>query len=285
MFKHLLFSGGIYHKPYLLLFAVVFVLAKQSTLADAAFPDPAPAGSITEVPASAQLMIEPLKQIDPLNSPYPVPWNWIMETYARFSSTHSSGLRYYRTPSLVSPNGKYAAYSRIQMQVQPQLYRSRVRSVMFLENLTTGQLQAIAAVSPLANNPFNGTPASQMPGVFSISIPVAWSQPPSERLLARQFEGLFSTSDASDYAVIWDRQQNRTTTVAPNGINYSHAVLLGWSQAHPDRVLFRAGELGDEHWPQWTVDSTGKTLLATGDRPMLFGHFVNHIWAGPQAYR
>lgn len=284
MFERLFVSGGFCQKLYLIVLAVVFVLAKQSALADVALPDTAPAGSIAEVPAPAPIMIEPpLQQSDPLNSPYPVPWNWILETHARVSTTSGSGLRYYRTPSLVSPNGEYAAYSRIQLQVQPQLYRSRVSSVMFLENLKTGQLQAIAARSPLANNPFNGTPASQMPGVFSMLIPVAWSQL-GDRLLARQFEGLFNTSDASDYAVIWDQQLNRTTTVAPQQVNYSHAILLGWSQTYGNRVLFRAGQLGDEQWSLWAVDTAGDTQLAADDRPMLFGHFVNHIWAGPQAF-
>lgn len=159
-------------------------------------------------------------------------------------AVQSLRLHYYRSPSLVSPDGMYAAYSHIQMQSQPELYRSRVSSVMFVENLQTGELQVINATSPLADNPLV---LMEVPGVISILTPVGWSKT-SDRLLARQFEGLFSSSDASDFAVIWNRQQNRTSTVAPSQIAYNHdiSILLGWSQVDPNQVLFRAGNLGDE---------------------------------------
>ncbi|MDA0209077.1 MULTISPECIES: hypothetical protein [Desertifilum] len=235
-------------------------------------------------PSADAPMNQSSEQIDPLNSPYPVPWNWVMATYTEVSNTRGTGVRYYRSPSLISPDGRYAAYSRIQLQVKPELYNSRVNSIMFLENLATGDLRVITAASPLANNPLTATEASQMPGAIAILMPVAWSEV-GDRILARQFEGLFSSSNASDYAVIWDRQGDRTHTLSPQANSYSHAVLLGWSQNNPNRVLFRAGHLGDENWPLLAVDATGKTLMANGDRPMTFGRVVNNIWAGPQAYR
>ena len=71
---------------------------------------------------------------DPIGSPHPIPWNWLMNTYSEFSQRGERNLRYYRTPSLISPDGQYAAYSRIQMQVEPELFHSRVTSVMFIEN-------------------------------------------------------------------------------------------------------------------------------------------------------
>jgi hypothetical protein len=220
---------------------------------------------------------------DPLDSPYPIPWNWVINSHAEVSSTESSALRYYRTPSLISPDGQYAAYSRIQFQIRSQLHSSRVTSVMFLENLQTGNLEVITAASPLANNPFDGNPEAQLPGVITMLVPVSWSEL-GDRLLARQFEGLFSSSMVSDYAVIWNRNLNKTTTVAPAQVNYSHAVLLGWSENNANHVLFKAGILGDENWPLWAVNSEGKTLLATGDRPQTFGRSVAEAWAGPQAY-
>jgi hypothetical protein len=223
-----------------------------------------------------------LVQIDPLDSPHPIPWNWVLATHAELSESGDFGSRYYRSQSLVSPDGRYAAYSRIHMQGQPELYRSRVTSVMFLENLQTGDLRTITPSSPLAENPMVSNQEADMPGTIAIIIPVSWSQE-SDRILARQFEGLFSTSDASDYAVIWDRQQNRTSTLAPERIEYSNAVLLGWSQTNPDQVLFRAGELGDEHWPVWAVDLNGQTALALDDEPVVYGQVVNQVWAGPQA--
>ncbi len=221
-------------------------------------------------------------QIDPLGSPHPIPWNWVLAAHAELSANGHSGVRYYRSPSLVSPDGLYAAYTRIQMEGEPELYHSRVTSVMFLENLQTGDLRTITAASPLSDNPLVGNEDADMPGAISILMPISWSKS-SDRLLARQFEGMFNTSDASDYAVIWDRKQNRTTTIAPERIDYSSAVLLGWSRTEPARVLFRAGELGDERWPVWAVDLNRQTILAHEEEPVVYGQLVNNVWAGPQA--
>lgn len=240
------------------------------------------AQSSKEVQSAAPDMTQQLVQIDPLDSPHPIPWNWVMTTHADVTAKGASGLRYYRSQSLVSPDGQYAAYTRIQMDVQPELYRSRVTSVMFLENLKTGDLRTITASSPLADNPLAANEEADMPGTIAILIPISWS-PDGDRILARQFEGLFSTSDASDYAVIWDRKLNRTSTVAPDRSQYSTAVLLGWSRTNPGRVLFRAGELGEENWPLWAVDINGQTIAATEDKPAVFGQRVNNVWAGPQA--
>lgn len=236
----------------------------------------------TDVPDAAPDMNQPSVQIDPLDSPHPIPWNWVLTTHAEITAKGGSGVRYYRSPSLVSPDGQYAAYSRIQMHAQPELYRSRVTSVMFLENLQTGDLRTITASSPLADNPLADNEAANMPGTIAILIPISWSQN-GDRILARQFEGLFNTSDASDYAVVWDRQLNRTSTVTPDRNLYSNAVLLGWSHTNPNQVLFRAGELGDENLPLWAVDLNGQTVAATEDQPRVFGQLVNHVWAGPQA--
>jgi hypothetical protein len=243
----------------------------------------------TEVPAVEESDMNELSpQMDPLDSPYPVPWNWMMATYEDISSKSGSGVRYYRSQSLVSPDGLYAAYSRVQMQVQSQLYNSRVSSVMFVENLQTGELRVITATSPLADNPLVASEDADMPGTISVLVPVGWSET-GELLLARQFEGLFNTTDATDYAVIWDRQQNRTSTVAPSQDEYSHdiSVLLGWSKTQPGQVLFSAGNLGDEEWPLWAVRSDGTTLAATPtDQPIVFGQQIQQLWGGPQvAYR
>ncbi len=107
------------------------------------------------LPSSSSDMIQAEFKSDPLDSPHPVPWNWVLETNENLKRNESSGVNYYRSPSLISPDGTYAAYSRIQMEGRPELFRSRVTSVMFLENLRTGDLQTITASSPLADNPFN----------------------------------------------------------------------------------------------------------------------------------
>lgn len=223
-------------------------------------------------------------QIDPLDSPHPIPWNWVLATQDELSASQRSETRCYRSQSLVSPDGQYAAYSRIQMQGQPEMYRSRITSMMFVENLQTRDLRTITPSSPLASNPLVSNQEADMEGAIAIIIPVSWSKS-GDRLLARQFEGILSTSEASDYAVIWDRQQNRTTTLVPGRIQYSSAVLLGWSQIHRDRVLFRAGEMGDEYWPVWSVDFSGETALTREEEPIVYGQVVNQVWTGPQAHR
>lgn len=284
--------GWFRKQPYNLLLASLLLMAHD--LPVQANPVNVPLGATPSSVSSSQPSIEVPEeiapdmtelgvQLDPLNSPHPIPWNWVLATYAELSANGNSGVRYYRSPSLISPDGRYAAYSRIQMEGEPQLYRSRVTSVMFLENLQTGDLQTLTASSPLSDNPLMGNEEADMPGTISILIPVSWSKS-SDRLLARQFEGILSTSDASDYAVVWDRKQNRTTTVAPEQIDYSSAVLLGWSQTKPDRVLFRAGEFGNERWSVWAVGLNGQTALALEDKPIIYGQVVNQIWAGPQAH-
>jgi hypothetical protein len=244
---------------------------------------PSETTEIKEVPAAATTMTQSPVQLDPLNSPHPVPWTWILTTHAEVSKTLGSGLRYYRTQSLISPDGKYAAYSRIQMQVQPELFRSHVNSVMFVENLQTGDLHTIMADSPLAAHPFSDSDGADLPGSVAILIPIAWS-PAGDRILAREFEAMFSTSDASDYAVVWDRHLNRISTLAPSQINYTNAVLLGWSQTYPNRALFRAGNMGNLQWPLWAVDISGETVPAKDDKPVVFGRTVSNVWAGPQAH-
>jgi hypothetical protein len=223
-------------------------------------------------------------QLDPLNSPFPVPWNWVLATLAEGSSTQSSRTRYYRSQSLISPDSQFAAYSRIQMRVSPDFTQSRVSSVMFIENLKTGDLQTITAESPFSDNPFVSQTELQQSGSIAILIPIAWSQD-GDRILAREFESIFGSDLASDFAVVWERQKNRIRTIAPSGVQYTNAVLLGWSQLHPDRVLFRAGNLGDEHWPIWSVDFSGQTNNALEDQPVTFGKVSTNVWAGPQAYR
>lgn len=230
-------------------------------------------------------MMQQSVQLDPLNSPYPVPWNWVLAMQAETErGSAPSHLRYYRSQSLISPDGQYAAYSRIQMQVVPNFTRSRVSSVLFLENLRTGDLQTITASSPFSDNPFMSHEPSNPAGTIAILIPVAWSEQ-GDRILAREFESIFGSDIASDYAVVWDRALNRTYTIAPTRIQYSNAILMGWSRSHPDRVLFQAGNLGDEQWPLWAVEVSGRTSPAAEDQPVTFGRVVNNVWAGPQAAR
>ena len=286
--KLLLPSEWCQAQPLLLIAATLMVpppaIANSDPWPRASIPTAYVAASLPplSVANTAQEAIHPEMPTDPLNSPYPVPWNWVMATFAEFREGTNLEPRFYRSPALVSPDGQYAAYSRIQMQPGDQLHESRVSSVMFLENLQTGNLQTITASSPLADNPFTNSEEPYEPGAISILMPVSWSET-GDRLLARQFEGMFSTSEASDYAVVWHRAENHTNTLSPTTIQYTNAVLLGWSTLEPQQVLFRAGNLGEEAWPLWAVDLDSKTVLANGDKPVVYGRRRTPVWTGPQA--
>jgi hypothetical protein len=226
-------------------------------------------------------MSQPAVQIDPLNSPHPIPWNWVMATLFDNHAEMAPRLHHYRSPSLISPDEQFAAYSRIQVQVQSDFTQSRVSSVLFLENLRTGNLQTITASSPLSDNPFLPKEQPEALGTIAILIPVGWSEQ-GDRLLAREFESFFGSDFASDYAVIWDSHLNRISTLAPTQIQYTNAVMLGWSQTYPNRVLFRAGNMGDPDWFLWAVDVSGQTIAAGNDEPIVFGRAVSSIWSGPR---
>ena len=235
-------------------------------------------------PAPDLLLQEPHQAQDPLNSAYPVPWSWILETQAEFTEKQESGIRYYRTSALVSPDGQYAAYSRIQMQAGSQLYESRVTSVLFLEDLQTGKLRVIHAESPIIEHFAREQHESDTSGIVSMLMPVSWSAE-SDRLLSRQFEGFLSTSDATDYAVVWERQTNDTSTLSPAPENYTTAILLGWSQEEPDQVLFRTGILGNESWQNWSVALDGQTAIATEENAPIYGEPLTRTWMGVQALK
>ncbi|MBD2456071.1 hypothetical protein H6G80_18560 [Nostoc sp. FACHB-87] len=253
-----------------------------------AIPQTPETESTDDLPAMEAPSEEQAEQVDPIGSPHPIPWKWILATQEAVGSKGSSGVRYYRSLPVVSPDGKYAVYSRVQMDVQPEMYNSRVSSTMFVEDRETKKLRVMASTSkikdPLLRNQV--APPEQMPenGNIGVLVPVSWSEK-SDRFLARKFEGVFNTGDATDHAVIWDRQKNHTNTVAPARQDDEHekiAVLLGWSKNQPDHVLFREGEMGEEDWPLVQVATDGKTVNTNDtDQPVTFGEH-KEVWSGPQ---
>jgi hypothetical protein len=219
---------------------------------------------------------------DPLNSPHPIPWSWVLETQSTMQAQGQTGIRYYRSPGLLSPDGDYAAYSRVQLHVDTDPYRNRVDSVLFVENMKNGSLGVIPPNSPFAAALGTGTP-NPSPASISLLIPVSWS-PDSNQLLAREFDGILNSSDITDYAIVWDRQRNQTHTIAPQGMSYSTAVLLGWSSRQPGQVLFQAGDFGQNLWALWNVGTEGNTTIALEDEPLVMGKTIINPWDGPQAY-
>ncbi len=168
------------------------------------------------------------------------------------------------------------------------MHKSRVSSVLFVEDRKTNNLKVVASTSalvdPLLKAKEMGGEASQIPGKIGVLVPVGWSEN-GERFLARKFEGLFNTAHASDKALIWNRQKNHANTVAPSQKNHQHdiAILLGWSKNTPDNVVFQAGEMGSETWPTITVANDGRTVATPEvDQPTTFGRKTTDVWAGPQ---
>ncbi|WP_138501369.1 hypothetical protein [Nostoc sp. PA-18-2419] len=255
-----------------------------------------PTATTTEIPVSEPVDESQAEQTDPIGSPHPIPWKWITATQEAIGSKGGSGVRHYRSVPVVSPDGRYAVYSRVQLEVKPEMYNSRVTSVLFVQDMQTKKLWVMASTTPVSD-PLLKTKAikavsaeeTDTNGQIGVLVPVSWSEK-GDRFLARKFEGIFNTGDSTDSAVIWDRQNNHANVVAPaNQENQDEkiAVLLGWSKSQPDHVLFRAGELGEENWPLVKVANDGKTVTTTDDdQPITFGKQVREIWAGPQvAYR
>lgn len=220
---------------------------------------------------------------DPLNSPFPIPWQWILNTQAAVSSGKHSGSELYRSPSLYDPQKRFAAYCRVRLQLKPAPYDGRVTSTLFIENLQTGALHTVIARSPLAPHPFQDNDIVDAPGIISLLMPVSWSAD-GQKLLGRQFEGFLGSSEITDYGVVWQSDTQETLTLAPDpGIGYTHAILLGWSEQRSGEILFQAGCMGDEQWHSWTVDAGGNTSPAQGDQGVAYGEIASNAWSGSSA--
>jgi len=227
------------------------------------------------------------READPLDSPYPVPWSWIVRTQQDYAEQQRSGLRYYRSPALVSPSGQYAAYSRIEVRAEPNSYESKVLGVMFVENLATGKLQVVRASSPIASYLQRvGEDSPEMAGVISILLPASWSEE-GEQLLARQMEGAFNSSDISDYGVVWQRGKVRTLSAMPKATMESSATLLGWHREQPDQVLFQVSHFDqdEDNNSLVSVALDGKVREATAPAVIAYGKRVSRSWSGVQSMR
>ncbi len=242
-----------------------------------------------EIPVSEQPKESEMTQTDPIGSPHPIPWQWIMSTQEAIGGKGGSGVRYYRSIPVVSPDGKYAIYSRVQMEVKPEMHNSRVNSVLFVEDRQTKKLRVMTSTGkvsdPLLNRQTSLSAEADNDGKIGVLVPISWSEK-GDRFLARKFVAIFNTADATDQAVIWNRQQDHLNVVHPVQSQDDHekiAILLGWSKKQPNNVLFRAGELGEENWPLLQVANDGKTvdISAEGDQAITFGERAR-IWADPQ---
>lgn len=220
-------------------------------------------------------------QMDPINSPHPVPWNWIQAVHGAAAEAGNRQTRYYRSASLRSPDGQWMAYSRICLEAAPLLHNSRATSILFVENIETGELQGVQPPAPLMS-PLDTEPEIQaQAGAMSLLIPIAWDREGTQ-LLVRDFEGVFCSSLASDYAVVWDSTTGHSRTVAPYNAAYEYAILQGWSKSHPKQVLFKTAQLGEPHQPLWRVDSQGRAMPSALDEAEGFGQTMAEELEGPQ---
>ncbi|MBO1051711.1 MAG: hypothetical protein HEQ25_06830 [Dolichospermum sp. DET73] len=242
-----------------------------------------------EIPVSERPNESEMAQTDPIGSPHPIPWQWILATQEAIGAKGGSGVRYYRSIPVISPDGKYAIYSRVQMEVKPEMHNSRVNSVLFVEDRQTKRLRVMTSTSvvidPLLKRQAILSAQGDNDGKIGVLVPVSWSEK-GDRFLARKFVAIFNTADATDQAVIWNRQQDHLNVVSPVQSQDDHekiAILLGWSKKQPNNVLFRAGELGEENWPLLQVANDGRTvdISAEGDQAVTFGE-KGSIWADPQ---
>jgi hypothetical protein len=174
-------------------------------------------------------------------------------------------VHHYCTEPLRSPDGRYAAYSRVQLGIVPHNpTQSYVSSVLFVENLETGNAQLVLPQTSLARNPFASRSEPPPPGTIALVVPAQWSVA-GDRLLAREFESYFSAAQAADYAVIWRRSDRTTTTLSPrlpSPCPVTHTILKGWSETDPEGVLFQTGQMGTNDWPLWIVMPDGVTHAA-----------------------
>ena len=242
-----------------------------------------------EIPVSEQPNESEMAQTDPIGSPHPIPWQWILATQEAIGAKGGSGVRYYRSIPVISPDGKYAIYRRVQMEAKPEMHNSRVNSVLFVEDRQTKRLRVMTSTSvvidPLLKRQAILSAQGDNDGKIGVLVPVSWSEK-SDRFLARKFVAIFNTADATDQAVIWNRQQDNLNVLSPVQSQDDHekiAILLGWSKKQPNNVLFRAGELGEENWPLLQVANDGRTvdISAEGDQAVTFGE-RGSIWADPQ---
>lgn len=218
-------------------------------------------------------------QVDPLNSPYPLPWQWILSTHAQAASKNHWGTYHYRSSSVRSPDGQWLAYSRLRLMVRPELWQCSVSSILFVENLTQGSLRPLQAQSPLAQDFWQQEEVA--PGAIALAQPIGWDHS-GQRLLARQFEGYFSSSWATDYGLIWHSSTHQTQTLQPLLPELEVAILLGWSQQRPEAILFDV-EMGNQRGlSRWQVDSQGNSQAAPQDQPRVFGEASVDVFAGPQ---
>ncbi len=205
---------------------------------------------------------------DPLQSPFPLPWHWIEEGHQAAVKARQRRSYQQQTAQYVSPDGRYVAQATLYFEAAPESFQQRLVSTLEIVDVQTGDRQRIESLQEVPREFLADVPTGQ--GLIAVLVPVGWSQT-DNRLLVRQFMGLFASDLASDAAWIWQPGRGHVATVYPTDTDYDFATLLGWSDTHPDQVLFQTQVMGEPQAMVWAVDTQGSTQLAQDDRPTVYG--------------
>ncbi|MCH9055314.1 hypothetical protein [Parathermosynechococcus lividus] len=219
-------------------------------------------------PKADQLLQVVPTATDPLQSPFPLPWTWIEQGHEAALKAQKPLSYRQQTARYVSPDGRYVAEATLYFQAAPQAFEQQLTSILEITDLHTGDRQRIDSLQEVPREFLAEVPRHQ--GLIAVLVPVGWSQR-DNRLLVRQFMGLFASDLVTDAAWIWQPGRGHVATVYPTAADYDVATLLGWSHTYPDQVLFQTHVMGDAQATLWAVDSHGSTQLAQGDRPAVYG--------------
>lgn len=224
-------------------------------------------------PAQAQRSPAPDQPVetvvaDPLQSPFPLPWQWIEDGHAAVVKAKKSLRFTQQTPQYISPDGRYVAQATLYFTAHPEAHRQQLMSILEIRDRQSGIQQRIESLKEMPPEFLAEVPQGQ--GLIAVLVPVGWSET-GNRLLVRQLSGLFATDLISDGAWIWQAGVGHVATVYPTADEYDFATLLGWSTTDPQRVLFQTQTMGNPKATIWAVDTQGSTQLAQGDRPRVYG--------------
>ncbi|APB34482.1 hypothetical protein GlitD10_2153 [Gloeomargarita lithophora Alchichica-D10] len=227
-----------------------------------------PISSALAAPRCPALPVPAWVPEDPLQSAYPMPWCWVWGMQTQAQRTRRSLWGTTQSPVLVSPDGRYSVFSRVQILAHRNYTRTQVTSTL--------HIRRPGGALPIVLRPL-GQPRAVQPGQIWVLVPVSWSADGSQ-LLVRQVAGWFGSSEISDSALVWQNDGAEVRAVMPQAVTHTHSLLLGWSRETPTSILFETRLLGLERASLWQVGLDGLTLAAREDAPVTYGQSQGEAW-------
>jgi hypothetical protein len=225
---------------------------------------------VSQVQTVSSLTVDRKAFADPLESPYSIPWQSIQKAQDKVTQTGRPQSFRYQSAVSVSPDQTVKAQAELTLTLHPDLRQSLIRSEIVIQ--AGAQIQRFPSTMHLTLEGLQES-AAPPPGTFSILMPAVWSAD-GQSLLIRQLEGVFGSDVASDYALVWQRNQVGLRSYSPAAMDYDSATLMGWSQERPGEILFQTRQLGNPAVQLVTVHLNGTTLASPGDRPFQVGAVV-----------